>query len=234
MATKKPAKSKSLYKSDDMLQDKDGINLSYDKDTFTFRLNFTDPEIGNNLFIKHALKAELQDNMKWTAGVLPDGQGAFVIEPEHIEKLYPAVTNARKLSQDIMKAKQDLQPVVAFDLGLPIDKVEFRNAFSKEGERHNGEIVGMNRYFVFQKAGVGKAGTPHEGKQFIHMHKSEKFMHGPQDWAAVEESLGHRFAVGDKVSIFYGEKNKAIVQDYIPTQSREQAPQQRQQFSQAM
>lgn len=242
MATKKPAKSKSLYKSDDMLQDKDGINLAYDKDTFTFRLHCTNPEIGNNYFIKHALKAELKDDLKWTDKVLPDGKSAFVIEPEHIEKLYATVTNARQLSQNIMKAKEDLKQTVAFDLGLTDDKVYFKNVIGQfknketgliEYERHNGEILGMNRYYVFQKAGIAKTGE-HAGKQFVNVHKAQTFLHGPQDWAAVEESLGHRFGVGEMVSILYQEKGKAIVQDYIPSQSREQAPQQRQQFSQAM
>lgn len=234
MATKKPAKSKSLYKEDENLGDKDGIVLAYDKETFSYLVSFSNTEIGNNLFIKHELKKTLQDKLKWTPEVLPDKQGAFVVPMEDYEALRASIQNARKVSQEIGAAKEDMKHIVGINLGLTTDKLDFRNAFSKPDTRHNGEILGVNRYFVFQKAGVGKQGTEHEGKQFVHIHKTEKFMHGPQDWANVEETLGFRFKQNDMVSIYYGDNNKAIVQDYIPTQSREQAPQQKQQFSQAM
>ena len=242
MATKKP-KSKSLYKEDGTVGDKEGIDLKYNQDTFAFELRFTNKEIGNNYFVKNVLKSALQDDMQWT-GIKgqPKPEDYYKIEAEHIGKLYPAITSARELSKEIFTAKEDLKQTVAFDLGLTDDKVYFKNVIGQsknketgliEYERHNGEILGKNRYYVFQKAGIAKTGE-HEGKQFVHIHKSQTFLHDPQDWAAVEESLEHRFGVGEKVSILYQDKGKAIVQDYIPTQSREQAPQQKQQFSQAM
>lgn len=235
MATKKPAKAKSLYKEDDTIGDKEGIDLKYNQDTFAFELRFTNKEIGNNYFVKHALKSALQTDMQWT-GIKgqPKPEDHFKIEAEHIGKLYPAITSARELSKEILTAKDELKHIVAQNFGKPAETLAFTHVLGLEKERHNGEIMGINKYFVIQKAGIGKDDSPHAGKQFFHIHQVQKFMHTAQDWAHIEQTLDMRFRKGETVSILYGEKNKAIVQDYRPTQSREQAPQQRQQFSQAM
>ena len=192
---------------DELLGDKHFIDVAADKENERYLVRFTDKVIGNNAYVRFDLKRNLGEAMAWDNEVK-----AFAVEAADYNKLKVGIEESRRRVAEITKYRDDMEGVLSFDMG---GNVRFIPAFTKPGERHNGEILTCNAYFVAQASGIGKDGT-----KYVLIHGSDKFMQTQEDWRDVERSLASQFEIGKKVSILYGEKNKAQVQPYVPSQQR--------------
>lgn len=145
-----------------------------------------------------------------------DGEAkAFAVKAVDYDKLKTGVERAREIVGIMTRVRQDMEDTLAFDLGG--GDIRFLPAFTKSGERCNGEILSVNRFYIAQFS------NEKDGVKYVRVHSADKFMHTQDDWNNVEAALSRRFSIGEKVSILYGEKSKAQVQDYVPRQRQAQS-----------